>query len=178
MKDLLKEIAVFNAWSNRRISEFIISLPSEKQKAEVPSSFRSLLATLLHMWNAESAWWQRVRMVEHLMLPGDNFSGDEQELVRGLLSQSQKWEEWITGSSSSQLEHVCQYQNSKREVVKMPVYQIAYHVFNHSTYHRGQLVNMCRQLGIEKIPDTDFSSWVRSRKQVSAPIVNKPTSPG
>jgi uncharacterized damage-inducible protein DinB len=35
-------------------------------------------------------------------------------------------------------------------------------VLNHGTYHRGQLVNMRRQLGIEKIPQTDFIVWSRS----------------
>jgi uncharacterized damage-inducible protein DinB len=167
MKDLLREIAVFNSWANKRMTDFIISLPPEKQTAEVPSSFNSLSATMLHMWNAESAWWQRVRMVEHLMLPGDHFSGDVRELAKGLLSQSQKWEEWISSATAAQLEHVCQYQNSKREVVKMPVYQIANHVFNHNTYHRGQLVNICRQLAVDKVPQTDFSVWVRTKKAVS-----------
>jgi uncharacterized damage-inducible protein DinB len=37
------------------------------------------------------------------------------------------------------------------------------HVFNHGTYHRGQLVNMLRQLGIEKIPPTDFSVWSKKK---------------
>jgi uncharacterized damage-inducible protein DinB len=34
-------------------------------------------------------------------------------------------------------------------------------VFNHATYHRGQLVTMLRQIGAEKIPATDFAAFVR-----------------
>jgi uncharacterized damage-inducible protein DinB len=37
------------------------------------------------------------------------------------------------------------------------------HVFNHGTYHRGQLVTMLRQLGIENIPATDFIVWSREK---------------
>ena len=33
-----------------------------------------------------------------------------------------------------------------------------FQVFNHVAYHRGQLVNMLRQLGLEKIPPTDFNN--------------------
>jgi len=46
---------------------------------------------------------------------------------------------------------------------KQPVCQMILHVFNHGTYHRGQLVNMLRQLGIEKIPQTDFIVWSRKK---------------
>ena len=53
------------------------------------------------------------------------------------------------------IEHVFQYYNSKKEHFKSPVYQMLMHVFNHGTYHRGQLVNMLRQLGVEK------SNWER-----------------
>ncbi|MGZ3851281.1 MAG: DinB family protein [Flavisolibacter sp.] len=37
------------------------------------------------------------------------------------------------------------------------------HAFNHGTYHRGQLVNMLRQLGVDKIPGTDFIAWSRRK---------------
>jgi uncharacterized damage-inducible protein DinB len=43
------------------------------------------------------------------------------------------------------------------------VYQILLHLANHNTYHRGQLVNMLRQLGVEKIPQTDFVVWSRKK---------------
>ncbi|TAL47412.1 MAG: hypothetical protein EPN92_04915 [Chitinophagaceae bacterium] len=36
-------------------------------------------------------------------------------------------------------------------------------MFDHGTYHRGQLANMLRQLGIEKIPPTDLVVWSRKK---------------
>jgi uncharacterized damage-inducible protein DinB len=33
---------------------------------------------------------------------------------------------------------------------QQPIYQMLLHVFNHGTYHRGQLINMLRQLGVYK----------------------------
>ncbi|MGB3005447.1 MAG: DinB family protein [Chitinophagaceae bacterium] len=38
------------------------------------------------------------------------------------------------------------------------------HVFNHAAYHRGQLINMLRQLGVKKLPATDFIIWSRNKK--------------
>ena len=47
---------------------------------------------------------------------------------------------------------------------KQPTWQMLLHVFNHGTYHRGQLVNMLRQLGVSRIPATDFALWSRGKK--------------
>ncbi|MGZ3844574.1 MAG: DinB family protein, partial [Flavisolibacter sp.] len=60
-------------------------------------------------------------------------------------------------------QHVFQYQNTKKEQFKQPIYQMLLHAFNHGTYHRGQLVNMLRQLGVDKIPGTDFIAWSRRK---------------
>ena len=163
MKELLKQYATYNIWASRRILEVILALPEEKQLAEVPSSFTSLFKTVLHMLDAESIWWQRMKLTERIIVPNENFKGNMKELADNLLQQSKQWEEWVANTSELSLDHVFQYYNNKKEHFKMPIYQMLHHVFNHGTYHRGQLVNMLRQLGIEKIPQTDFSLWSRKK---------------
>jgi uncharacterized damage-inducible protein DinB len=164
MKELLKQYAAYNIWAHQKMLEAILAIPEEKQMADVPSSFSSLYKTVLHVWDAESIWWQRMKMQEHIIRPSENYTGSMQDASSALLNQSRLWEEWVTNASDLSLDHVFQYQNTKREVFKMPVYQMIHHVFNHGTYHRGQLVNMLRQLGVEKIPGTDFSLWIRNKK--------------
>lgn len=164
MKELLKQYAAYNIWASQKILDVIRSLPEEKHIAEVPSSFNSLMKTVLHMWDAESVWWQRMKLQDRLIIPSEIFKGNMKDAADGLLQQSKQWEEWIKNASDLAIDHVFQYQNSKREQFKQPIYQMVMHVFNHSTYHRGQLVNMLRQLGVEKIPQTDFILWGRSKK--------------
>ncbi len=163
MKELLKQMSIYNIWANQKIIDVILSLPEEKQKAEVPSSFNSLHKTLLHMWDAESIWWQRMKLLERFVRPSDNFKGTTRDVVNGLLSQSRLWEGWVSNVSELMLEHVFEYRNDKKEQIKMPIWQMLTHVFNHGTYHRGQLINMLRQLGIEKLPQTDFAAWCRKK---------------
>ncbi len=164
MKELLKQYATYNIWATKRILDIILAMPEEKQMAELPSSFTSLFKTVLHMLDAESIWWQRMKMNERINIPSENFNGTIKEVADELLQQSKLWEEWVCNASDLSLDHVFQYYNTKKEHFKMPVYQMLHHVFNHGTYHRGQLVNMLRQLGAEKIPQTDFSLWTRSKK--------------
>jgi uncharacterized damage-inducible protein DinB len=161
MKDLLKQHAAYNVWANQKITELILSLPEEQQQKEIISSFSSLHKTILHMWDTESAWWQRMKLHERLVIPSENFNGSTKDVVNGLLNQSRQWEEWVNAASDLSLSHVFQYQNSKKEHFKQPVWQMVSHVFNHASYHRGQLVTILRQLGVEKIPQTDFIVWSR-----------------
>ena len=161
MKELLKQYASYNIWANQKLIELILSLTEEQQQKEIASSFSSLYKTLLHMWDSETAWWQRMKLHERIIIPSENFNGTTRDVVNGLINQSRQWEEWVRNASELSLSHVFQYQNSKKEQFKQPVYQMILHVFNHGTYHRGQLVTILRQLGVEKIPQTDFIVWSR-----------------
>ncbi len=164
MKELLKQYAAYNVWASQRIIDLMLTLSEDKHLQEVPSSFKSLLRTVLHMLDAESIWWQRMKLQERIVVPSEGFTGNMQDACSALLHQSKQWEEWVSNASELSVDHVFQYQNAKREFFKMPIYQMLHHVFNHGTYHRGQLINMLRQLGIEKIPQTDFAFWTRSKK--------------
>lgn len=156
MEDLLMQFAAYNIWASHRLLDLINALPEEKQKTEVPNSFKSLYATVLHMWDAEGIWWQPMKMQERIIRPSENFIGTMQDVCNGLMSQSNQWKDWVATATDLSLNHVFQNYDNKTEHFKMPVYQMLHHVFNHGTYHRGQLVNMLRQLGVEKIPQMDF----------------------
>ena len=164
MKELLKQYAAYHLWASQRMMDIILALPEEKQKTEVASSFSSIYKTVLHMLDAEKIWWQRLKLEERIIIPSENFTGTMQELVTELQQQSKQYEQWIIATPESAFDHVFQYYSKKREHFKLPVYHMLMQVFNHGTYHRGQLVNMLRQLGIEKIPQTDFSLWALSRR--------------
>jgi uncharacterized damage-inducible protein DinB len=163
MKELLRQLAAYNVWASQKLCEVVSTLSPELQQKELPSSFASLLSTILHMWDAESIWWQRMKLQEVITRPSENFSGNATEAMQGLLQQSKLWEEWINAATDMGLDHVFSYQNTKREKFKQPVYQVLLHIMNHGTYHRGQLVNMLRQLSHQKIPATDFIVWSRKK---------------
>jgi uncharacterized damage-inducible protein DinB len=164
MKELLKQQAAFNYWANQRLVDTILAIPEGTGTTETPSSFNSLQKTLLHIWDAESGWWQRLRLQERLELPGKTFTGELKDATAGLLQQSKTWEEWVKQASPNALDHVIQFQTNKRELVKIKTCQLLLHVFNHSTYHRGQLVTMLHQLGYPAVPATDFFLWLKLKK--------------
>ena len=163
MKELLKQFATYHIWANQKLIDVILSLPEEQQTKEIPGSFPSLYATILHIWDAESIWWQRMKLQERIIGPSENFKGTMIDCCNGLMNQSQQWDQWIRNASDLSIDHVFAYTTSENEQFKQPIYQMLLHVFNHGTYHRGQLVNMLRQLGAAKIPQTDFIVWSRKK---------------
>jgi uncharacterized damage-inducible protein DinB len=162
MKELLQQYTAYNRWANKKITDRISQLSDEQVNQEIVSSFPSVYKTVMHMMEVENAWWERLRLVEHTT-PSGWFSGNFDELAKQLLRLSQQWHDWIRDANDATITHVFAYQNTKKEHFKQPVYEMLLHLFNHQTYHRGQLITMLRQLGADKIPQTDFIVFSRSQ---------------
>lgn len=163
MKELFVQLGAYHIWANQLLMDTVNQLPEEKCMQEASSSFKSLYLTVLHIWDAESIWWQRLKLNEHIKVPSHDFKGSMKELSSQLIHQNRQWHEWIMNAAEHMFQHEFKYHNSKRESFKQPIYQMITHLFNHGTYHRGQLVSILRQLGIEKIPQTDFIVWSRRK---------------
>jgi uncharacterized damage-inducible protein DinB len=162
MKQLLQQYAAYNLWANKRIVETAKLLSEEQISKEIVSSFPSVYKTFLHLMEVESVWWERLKLAEHTTLSGW-FTGNFDELSKKLLELSVQWQNWIKNANEVNISHVFAYQNSKKEHFKQPVYEMLLHLFNHQTFHRGQLVTMFRQLGLDKIPPTDFIVFSRKK---------------
>ena len=162
LKEVLVQYATYNLWANQRLINTINNLPEDVADAAIINSFSSIKKTLQHLNVVEFIWWQRLKLVESI-LPLEEKNQSAKEIGKELLSYSLQWKEWVEKSTVAAFEHEFVYRNSKKEQFKQPVYQMLIHLFNHQTYHRGQLVTMLRQVGIEKIPATDFIEWSRKK---------------
>jgi uncharacterized damage-inducible protein DinB len=160
MKQLLQQYSAYNLWANRRLVEQVAQLPDEQIKQEMVSSFPSIYKTILHLMEVENIWWERLKLVEHTTISGW-FTGDFSELSKKLIQFSERWNDWVQQTNDANITHVFGYQNSKKEQFKQPVYEMLLHLFNHQTHHRGQVVTMLRQLGVEKIAPLDFLIFIR-----------------
>ena len=161
MKELLTQYAGFNEWANKRIIETIDPLPDDLRHQEIISSFSSMYRTLLHIWDAESSWWQRMSEVEIVTAPSSRLNLSSAEVMDVLLVQSAQWKTWVASRREEELYKSFDYKNLKGVHYSSKVFQMLQHLFNHGTYHRGQLVTMLRQLGVTAIPSTDFIAYTR-----------------
>jgi uncharacterized damage-inducible protein DinB len=164
VKEILQQLAAYNKWANLRLLDCIKDVPPHLLELEMKSSFTTISKTLMHMWDAENIWWQRVKLSEHIIPPSARFEGSALDIISALLQQNELWKQWIDQARPMALEHEFIYKTLKGETFKQPVAEVLLHIFNHGSYHRGQLVNLLRQAGIEKIPATDFIVFTRGKK--------------
>ena len=77
--------------------------------------------------------------------------------------QSKQWKEWIDLSTETVLEHEFIYKNTKKDSFKQPVYEALHHLFNHQSYHRGQIITILHEVGVNNIPNTDLIVFYRKK---------------
>jgi uncharacterized damage-inducible protein DinB len=160
MKRLLTEYARYNLWAHQRLMECILRLPGEKYHEEIDSSFNSFYKTVAHVWVSEKTWLNRVQGIK-IKIEGDPFSRSFEAAANALLETDQEWLNWMDQLKEESMQIVFDYQNMKGDPFSQPYYQVYQHVFNHGTYHNGQLVTMLHQAGVKDIPPTDFIVWSR-----------------
>ena len=151
MKELLLRYLRYNIWANAQFIQILRSLSEEQLDQEIPSSFPSIRKTVNHMWGAEDIWLQRLQRVENQIWRVPDFKGDMQEACdiwgeasRGLLQFALDIPD-ETGFADSI--HVV---NIKGEHYDDVISDVLQHVANHAAYHRGQLVTMFRQAGVDR----------------------------
>ena len=162
MKELLLQYAQYNVWANKLILDALLKLDDGAVDKEIASSFPSIRATLVHTWSAEFIWLQRLQLVEHPVWIQGEFEGAFEEAVSQWQKVSASLVQFVEKQYDDRaFEHVLQFYDRQKVSHKAPVFQVLNHVFNHSTQHRGQLITMLRQLGVTKIPQTDFIAFAR-----------------
>jgi len=69
---------------------------------------------------------------------------------------------FIAQQTNDSLERVVNYKNSKGEKYSNTVTEILTHLFNHSTYHRGQIVERLKGK-LPQMPETDYIMFAREK---------------
>ncbi len=151
----IKDLYDFNRWANARVLTAASQLSSEQFLRDLGSSFRSIRDTLTHILAAEWIWLERWNGRSPRSMPG----GWEFQTVKALTAEWERVEhhqkEFINRLTEEQLQAIVQYVNIKGETWAYPLWQQLVHVVNHSTYHRGQITTMLRQVAAEPVA-TDF----------------------
>ncbi len=162
MKQLLSESARYNAWANQNLVTLFQSVDDALISQTVVSSFPSIRTTLLHIWDAESLWLERLSGNSPTSFPSIDFNGTNEDVFTNVLTTSKALIEFIESRPAPFFRDRLAFKTiSPPRDYKESVTDMAFHCLNHSTFHRGQLIVMCRQLGIGPIPQTDYILYVR-----------------
>ncbi len=158
---LLKDYTAYNYWANNRMVEWFRTKPAELMTREVPSSFPSVYLTLLHTWGAELVWIERLNGDSPKQFITDYFAGTAEELFRGLLECSAQFRDMVAGQDLDYFTGQSTYVHINGKQYTQNRAQMILHCMQHSTFHRGQLITIARNLGMTDPPSTDYIAYVR-----------------
>ena len=161
MKAQLVKYTEYNIWANAHLIAIFANLYDAVLDIEQVSSFPSLRKTLYHIWDAQSIWYLRLKGETLNGFPSKDFKGTIQEALDNFLESSIVLSNYVKNCSEETLLSPYKYSNLKNDAFTNNLCDIIHHVMNHSTFHRGQLVTMLRNIGVENIPSTDFITYCR-----------------
>jgi uncharacterized damage-inducible protein DinB len=162
MVDEIRDLYEYNAWANHRILAAVAGLPPEQASRDLGSSFPSIRATLAHVLSAEWIWLTRWRGTSPTRIPDSWELSTLQALEAQWTAVEAELKVFVDGLTEEACFRTLEYQDTKGTRFAAPLWQLLRHVVNHSTYHRGQVVTMLRQLGAEGVA-TDLVRFHRER---------------
>ena len=155
---------MYNTWANTKIAEVLRDIDDEIFFRENKSSFSSIGITMLHIWGAQHVWFKRMEGISLTAFPYMDVR-DKLEILDGLVKSSVDIQDLVDSKGEEFLTTVYAYKNLKGDPFEDTIEDTLFHVVNHGTYHRGQIITMLRQAGVTKVVSTDLIHYLRTLKK-------------
>jgi uncharacterized damage-inducible protein DinB len=165
-KDDIQLLYEYDRWANNRALDAASTLNAEEFTRDLGGSFRSVRDTLVHIVGSQWAWltywkepapnsaflddlWTR----EDALFPPNAFPELPAVQIKWAEVEREQIEfvNRVTNESLQRMLPVCETQISLAHLMQ--------HLANHSTYHRGQVALMMRQLAAKPLA-TDFAMFL------------------
>ena len=157
----LEALVQYNTWANQKLVAVIVEAGEENSEIVQKSSFPTIRKTLLHIFDAQEIWMNRLNGISPLEWPDLSVDHTTEQIGKRLLESSKGFESFIANLTESDTAKIINYQNIKGVAFSNSIFEIVTHIMNHGTYHRGQLVTMLRGAGWDQIPATDLIAYYR-----------------
>jgi uncharacterized damage-inducible protein DinB len=161
----IRHLFDYTEWANSLAMDAAEKLSDENLRREVGISHKSIFGTLLHMAGAEWIWFERWN--------GRSPAKDEAwsmwttDSCADLTMLRERWRnlvdvrsQFVADLDEERLAAELPFKLLSGDASSMRLVDQMQHVANHATLHRGQVVGMIRQLGIDP-PSTDLLFYLR-----------------
>jgi uncharacterized damage-inducible protein DinB len=161
-KSDLQRLLDYSVWANRRVVRAAATLAPDDFRRDLGSSHGGVRGTLTHVLWAEWLWLERWKGVSPTTRMDESEFKDVVALRERWKALERHRESWLAGLSGAAARETVRYRTTEGKAYEAPLWQLVQHVANHSSYHRGQVVALLRQLGVRPVP-TDMVAWDRER---------------
>jgi uncharacterized damage-inducible protein DinB len=161
----IKHLFSYTQWSNDLAIEAAARLADESLHRDFGISHKSIFGTLVHMAGAEWIWLERWHgrspaKAEAWTLWSTESCADLTQLKDRWANLVDQRTRYVSALDDSALDAELAFKLLSGDPSSMRLVDQMQHVINHATMHRGQIVGMIRQLGIDP-PSTDLLFYIR-----------------
>jgi uncharacterized damage-inducible protein DinB len=174
-KDDIQLLFEYDRWANKRVLQAASALSAEQFTRDLGGSFRSVRDTLVHIIAGEWGWLAYWKEKSHSPAFLTDLRSRREAVFNpdafpNVASVGMKWAE----VEKEQTEFVNRLTNEALEkmlpvrTTQVRLAHLMQHLANHSTYHRGQVALMMRQLDAEPLA-TDFHLFLVEGRREGKP---------
>lgn len=158
----LRRLYAFNAWARKRMLDAVAQLDEGAYRKDLGNSFGSVHGTVVHTLGAEEVWLKRWHGESPTALVSSDAFASFAEVRRRWDALEGELQRFLGSLTEQDAPRVFQYRDLRGNAYATPLWQMMQHVVNHSTYHRGQVITMLRQLGAKPVA-TDLIAYYRQQ---------------
>lgn len=152
-----RHLLAYETWANRLVIASLETIPPGPQ---MPHLRDRVMRLLPHNQLARRIWLYRLTATPYEN-PQDWFPMWELDALRRQCAEiDEAWAGYLGGLDDAALARVIRYTSSEGKHFENSVHDVLTHVFNHGTYHRGQVARLVSELGGARA-STDFILFAR-----------------
>jgi uncharacterized damage-inducible protein DinB len=144
----VRELFGYNAWANRKFFPVLAALPAEPYLRDLKSSHGGIHGTLCHIVWAEELWLNRWLRKRNPAVPQGRDLTTLDAAVERWESIEAERAAFLAGVTDPRLDDTLAVKPSTGGEYIHTFHQMFRHAVDHSSYHRGQIVTMLRQVGV------------------------------
>lgn len=158
-KQYFTGLAAYNSWADDKVMAWLSQITDTQWEQSLLSSFGSIKQTSVHIASAEKIWidfWTNETRPVYLSA---HFEGSKNELIYIWETASAGMRNFIENHAEENYSDPVTFVYPRGGSGQMAYWQSFAHIVNHSTYHRGQLVNLLRQAGFTDLSSLDLATY-------------------
>lgn len=160
LKKLISNYTAYNHWANGKLTDWLKTLNGNLVYSETASSYANIDLTIQHMLHAQNFWLAVLDGQDYKNIDETVKNNSFDSNVVSLMKGSQRMIDIFNEYTEEELQ-----EQVSTDVTTQSRYDFILHIVNHNSYHRGQIITICRQQGVIKnIPCTDYEYFLWERK--------------
>lgn len=158
-KPYFTALARYTAWADSKVMYWLNQIDDGQWNMKLNSSFGSVRETVMHIVSAEKIWidfWEQDPEANYL---SQTFKGTKNDLMEIWQSASVGILDFIEALPEDSYDRQIGFRYPDGRQASLEFWQTFSHLHNHSTYHRGQLVTLLRQVGFTGLSSIDLITY-------------------